>query len=771
MPTLLLALLLSAGLQVAGDPLARLDATLARLQRASGAETWELARELRDIAVEDSLATVPHLLTAAQGADDELRLAIASTLADPALAAWGPAAELLLPLLDTPRASDALTLLSHRSFREVPAVHGRLAALLEAPLPALLRVDVARTLWRVSEIGDKGAARAALLDALRSTDSETRAAAALALAELRQYDDARPVLQLLRGDPGPRGQLARAYLELDEKIAYYSDKLYRQSETPVRAPAAPGEGPLSIEKGTLGVLEELIERIQDHHLLGDQLRGPEGRELLITAAARGMLASLDPHSTYFTSKEFERWILELRRNYAGIGAYVDTIDNEFTITRPIYSGPAYKQGLLSGDRILKVDGWDTAGHENDEIIRRLKGPPGTEVTISVYRDGWEKLHDYVIVREAIHIDSVHSQLLPGNIGYVEVVGFADETSDEIQKAVAELRRQEARALILDLRNNSGGYLEEAVRTASIFLKPGQLVAYTEGRGVERQNFPAVSVRERWTGPLVVLVNSRSASASEIVSGALQDLDRAVVVGARTFGKGSVQQAMPMQTRPGDRLITDRNLNGMYDPEDEYEDLDGDGQYSYPVNVKITNARYYLPSGRSIHTELDLEGRVVTRGGVTPEHEIEFEGLEPWENAELARLYDRLLKEVPEGGKFKDPFQAWVDERFEQDPELCAVLADSDGRDPTRYPGFAELRAQLDQPQLDDDVVRRLLRRALRDRVADARGKLFPGGFLYGDWQEDRQLQKAIEVVAGEAGVDLGTLAAYELLREDAPAAR
>jgi len=233
------------------------------------------------------------------------------------------------------------------------------------------------------------------------------------------------------------------------------------------------------------------------------------------------------------------------------------------------------------------------------------------------------------------------------------------------------------------------------------------------------------------------------------------------VGEKTFGKGSVQQAMPLQTRPGDRLKTDKNYNGIYDPGDEYDDLDGDGVYTYPSSIKLTNARYYLPSGRSIHTELDLDGRVIQDGGIKPDIEVQIEGLEPWENAEISRMYDRLTKAVPEGQTFKDPFDAYVESHFDANKELFAQLADGDDRDPARYPDFAALRTSLGAEHLPDDAIRMLLRQRVRDRVADDRKKVFPGGFIFGDWQEDKQLQSAIREIAKETKLDLATLPAYK----------
>ena len=258
----------------------------------------------------------------------------------------------------------------------------------------------------------------------------------------------------------------------------------------------------------------------------------------------------------------------------------------------------------------------------------------------------------------------------------------------------------------------------------------------------------------------MLVNEGSASASEIVAGALQDTTRALVVGEKTFGKGSVQQAMPMHTRPGDRF-EDTNRNGAYDPGEPFDDDDHDGVYTFPVSVKITNARYYLPSGRSIHTELDLVGRVIQDGGIKPDIEVQIEALEPWENAEISRMYDRLTKAVPEGQTFKDPFDAYVETHFDANKELFGQLAEGDERDVTRYPDFASLRTTLGAEHLPDDAIRMLLRQRVRDRVADDRKKVFPGGFIFGDWQEDTQLQAAIRAIAKETKLDLATLPAYK----------
>ncbi len=758
----------------ADDLTARLDDLLFRLEDAQGTYRWMLVDELQEVAQEDSLLSVPHLANRSEELPATVQLVVGGALVE--LDATDRAAEILLPLLDTPQRTETLALLADRSFRDLDPVTERLADMLkDTRLPTAERIDVARTLYHISRRKTKTEAHKFLLDALESDDPELSADAAFSLAEIKDYPNARPVLKVLAADPGPRGQLARAYIETDDKIRYYVERQIRWTEQP-------GE-PTSDEDhtgpGSLDVLEELIDKVQEHHLIGDQIVGPEGRERLVTAAAKGMLNSLDPHSTYFSSAEFERWILDLRRNYAGIGAYVDTIDDWFTITRPIYSGPAYREGLQSGDRIIEVDGWPTYGHDNDEIIRRLKGEPGTRVTVKTWREGWDDFRTVTVDREVIHIPSVSSSMLPGGVGYAEVVGFAEGTSEELLVALDGLRQQGMRGFVLDLRNNSGGYLSEAVNMSSLFLEPNQLVVYSEGRSAPREEYYSRNIRGRFDGPMVVLVNERSASASEIVAGALKVAERAQIVGDKTFGKGSVQQAMPMDARPGDRLKRDRNYNGLYDPGDDFEDVDGDAAYTYPVNVKITNARYYLADGTSVHTERDLDGRVTLEGGIVPDVEVAFDGLEPWENNELAKLRDRMIERAedaaaaadPEadpdpmaGPRFKSDFQRYVDEQWTTHRDLFLSLADSDDREAQRYPEFDAFRAALDT-HLTDDTVRRLLRIEVRDRVADARGVQFPGFGLVGDWQEDSQLQAALRTLFDAMAVDMATVEGYALIAQ------
>lgn len=763
---ILLATTLLALAPIGDDLESEIDGLLFRLETAEQVNRWPLANELQAACLQDSITTVPYLVKRGNEVSVDVTLVVAQVLID--LDAPDHAVSLLLPMATVHKDREAISLLGHRAFKDVDEVAGALTHLMaDTQVDLLDRVMIARSLFRTSRRQTRTAAHDFLLETLQSENYAVQVEAAFALAEIKDYDAARPVLQVVAKDPGNAGRLARAYIETDDKIRYFIERQIRYSQP--QQPLATSEavsGP-----GSLDVLEELIQKIQQFHLMGDQLVGPEGREHLITAAARGMLGGLDPHSTFFSSKNFERWILDLRRNYAGIGAYVDTVDDWFTVTRPIYSGPAYQAGLESGDRIIEVDGWPTFGHDNDEIIRRLKGEPGTEVTVSIWRDGWEEFQEFAITREVIHIPSVTHNLLPADLGLIEVASFSEGVTQEIMNALSEMKDQGMRGLILDLRNNSGGYMNEAVSMVSLFTEPSQLVVYTEGRNVEREDYYSSKLPMTWDGPLVVLVNDRSASASEIVSGALQVEGRAPIIGEKTFGKGSVQQAMELKTRPGDELLTDKNYNRVYDPGDEFEDSDHNGQYTYPSNVKLTNARYYLADGTSIHTERDIDGRVLAEGGVKPDEEVIFNGLEPWENNELAALFrklrDEYRKTVSDSGnedtpleiQYKDAFARYVDEHWEEHRDLFHLLAESDGLDPLAYPDFESFADSLNT-HLPADTIRRMIRIKIRDYVADDRGVRFPGFGLVGDWQEDSQLQVGIRRLLNDLSMDPASVPSY-----------
>ncbi len=631
---------------------------------------------------------------------------------------------------------------------------------LDAPDDAHVRLAIARALWHASQ-DRRPAARRAIGALLRDPDPSVAEAAGLVLGEIGDVDDAREILERLAGEPTARGTLARAYLRTADVSKQLDASIKRAAEY---APSG----------GGLAVLAEVLHLIRQNHLRGDH--APEDE--LRAAGARGMLRRMDPHSNYFTADQRAEWMFDLDRNYGGIGAFVNFDEHRvFTIVRPIYSGPAYRAGLRTDDKILAVDGWSTEDQELDAIIKRLKGPPGTMITVRVSRKGWETPRDIRVERARIRISSVLHEMLPGKIGYVELRNFGAKTSHELDEALEALNRDGMRGLILDLRNNSGGYLPTAVQVADKFLDADKLVVYYEGRNKEiapRDDLKTTGASTQPNYPLVVLVNEHSASASEIVAGALRHHGRAKLVGKRTYGKGSVQQIMNLNAARGDTFedqrrangywdgdepYTDTNGNGRYDagepfediarrnrrwdPGEPYTDLNGNGRFDVGPGIKLTIARYYLPDGRSIHKERDHDGVVIDEGGIAPDVAIEATDWAAWKEAQLSTLLE------------DDVFRKYVDARWAEHRATFDRLAGFDGYDPAAYPDFEAFYKGLDT-RLSRDDIRVWLRIYVRRKVMDIRGREFIGKFIKGDPQADRQLQRAIlEVLeAVEPGADI-----------------
>jgi len=590
-------------------------------------------------------------------------------------------------------------------------------------------------------------ARKVMLGFLESSSPELRGAGALALAEIGDLETARVELERLARQPGETGQLAESFLKSEELRGYYESRLRAQRKQLVDAQEKSAEVPEDLD-----AVEAMIALIRTRHIEGDIV----ARDELIEAALTGMLESLDQHSTYMNVELFDNFQQDLQGEYGGIGAYVavDRTDNLFTITQPIYSGPAYRADLRSDDKIVQIDDWPTHDHgiskDQDEIIRRLKGKPGTSVKLYIWRRGMDPVlierptEDMAVEveRAQITIPTVKADLLPGGVGLVELSTFSGVASKEVRRKLEMLMEEGAQSIVLDLRANPGGLLSEARNVANLFLPKGVNVVTTESRlegneVLKTRRSPVVPEDM----PVVVLVNRFSASASEIVSGALQDHGRATLVGQRTFGKGSVQNLISLGR---DDKYLDENRNGNHDNwEPLVEDWNENGEFDYAPRAKLTIARYLLPSGRSIHRELDEDGNITSLGGVSPEFVVQPKRYEAWR---LEAMYDlRGERTVRE----------WVADRWEANKELFVQLAYTDGKDPERYPGFEELYAGLETPLSREDV-RFLLRTELRRRAQDERGSAFPRG----DFEEDLQLQKAIDVVLEERGVESDSIAEY-----------
>ncbi len=292
---------------------------------------------------------------------------------------------------------------------------------------------------------------------------------------------------------------------------------------------------------------------------------------LVHASIRGMLRTLDPHSNFLPKQEYTQLQERQQGSYHGLGISVQMRDGSLTVISPFEGTPAYRLGIRSGDVISRIEGEETRGMELDDAVKRLRGPKGSEVTISVTRAGYDEPLDFTIVRDKIDLRSVpYAFLLNDNVGYLRISDFTETTEGELHENLVELQMQGAKQLVLDLRDNPGGLLDQAVSVSNKFLKKGALIVYTRGR-TDGSDYDYVASRasSHLDMPLVVLVNRGSASASEIVSGAIQDHDRGLIVGENTFGKGLVQSI--------------------------YRISEGNG-------LALTTAQYFTPSGRSIQRD-------------------------------------------------------------------------------------------------------------------------------------------------------------------------
>lgn len=674
-------------------------------------------------------------------------LALRLSLGEADLPKLAPDLTALVRSQDEEIARAAARLYSDRGFRVLreAEVEPVLAALREGAKNAQrgpgFRLACAVALHVQGRMDGQREARALMLDFLASSDPELRAGGALALAEVGDFESARKELDLLSTLPTTEGRLAAAYVKQEDIRRIYDRRAKAELEDQSRAQE--NADPQAAKD--LRILEKLIDLVKKKSLEGDQVK----RQDLIWAACDGLMRSLDEHSSFMTPDTFKKFDQDLlSAEYGGIGAYVgeDPDDHLFTITRPIYSGPAYRAGLHSDDKIVRIDDWPTitpsGSQQTDEIIKRLKGKPGTPVKLYVWRRGMdpgliERPNEemaLVITREEITIPPVASQMLPGKVGLVELQSFTRVASEELSKRIHDLLDQGMQAMILDLRNDSGGLLTEACNVANLMLPKGKLVVSTESRTEPTQRLltreePLIPAEM----PVAVLINRYSASASEIVSGALQDHRRATLVGQRSYGKGSVQNLLAIPGENDDRY-EDENGNGRFDNWEKLtKDYNGNGEFDFAPRARMTIARYLLPSGRSIHRQIADDGTLISEGGVEPEVKVNSKRIEGWRAEEMYRLVRKEHR-----------IRQWVEQQYPQQKALYQELADCDDDDVSRYPGFQELYDSLNTvlPQQD---VRMLVRNEIRRRVQDDRGAAFPDG----DFEEDVQLQAAITDVLGK----------------------
>lgn len=370
-------------------------------------------------------------------------------------------------------------------------------------------------------------------------------------------------------------------------------------------------------------------------LVEDEYIGDTDSTKLVESAIGGLLSALDPHSNYLDPESFNEMRDEQRGRFHGLGIQITkrAEDKPLTIIAPIDGTPAWRAGLQSGDVIAKIEGRPTLDMTVQQAVKLLKGHKGTKVTITIERPGSSEPFDVTIERDEIPIQSVRvAYMVNADTGVVRIGNFNTTTADELDAAVEKLRQQGMQRLILDLRGNPGGLLEQAVEVSERFIQPGKMVVYTQGRiPGSNQQFVAQEAGNRIDIPLVVLVDGASASASEIVSGAVQDHDRGLIVGEQTFGKGLVQRVIPIQAGEAGALAV--TTAKYYTPsgrliQRDYSDLDDyylhndavggeDDTIQPPVQDEVPQ-----PEREIFHTSSGRE--VFGGGGITPDHEVAAE---------------------------------------------------------------------------------------------------------------------------------------------------
>jgi carboxyl-terminal processing protease len=360
-------------------------------------------------------------------------------------------------------------------------------------------------------------------------------------------------------------------------------------------------GPLAAEPYTnayeaIALFTKVLEEVHRSYVDTNE----SGYDSLIRHALTGMLQDLDPYSQFLDEDSYEDMKDDTAGKFSGVGLVISMKDGRLTVVAPTEDSPAFRAGILSGDVITEIDGAETRDMSLSDAVKKMRGDAGTVVKLRTIRPATYKAEEYEITRAEIEVASVKdAKMLEDGIGYIRLTQFNEPTADDLKAELKKLTDQDMKALVLDLRGNPGGLLTAAAGVAELFLPRGDLIVFTKGRaaGVDHQVFKSSGTIHYTDFPMVILVNGGSASASEIVSGALQDHKRAVLVGEKTFGKGSVQSILPLE--------------------------DGEA-------IKLTTAKYYTPSERVIH---DL--------GIEPDVKVEMDPED---------LYKIRLKQAQENGE-------------------------------------------------------------------------------------------------------------------------
>ena len=337
-----------------------------------------------------------------------------------------------------------------------------------------------------------------------------------------------------------KGKRTALILMLVVVVAAVSVSIGRLSVTSV---SAAGEGYEELKTFT-----EVMSMVRKYYV--EEVKAKD----LIYGAIKGMLSSLDPHSSFMPPDAYKEMQVETKGEFGGLGIQIGLKDKFLTVIAPIEDTPAFRAGIKAGDKIVMINKESTKDMSLQDAVTKMRGAPKTAVTIGILREGWDDPKDFTLIREIIKIKSVKSKVLEEKIGYIKINQFQEQTASDLSAAINKLSEGKVSSLVLDLRNNPCGLLNSAIDVTSKFLPKGKLVVYTKTRSGEKSEF-FTEGDTNFTPPMIVLVNQGSASASEIVAGALKDWNRAIILGTQTFGKGSVQTVIPLSDGAGLRLTT------------------------------------------------------------------------------------------------------------------------------------------------------------------------------------------------------------------------
>ena len=370
------------------------------------------------------------------------------------------------------------------------------------------------------------------------------------------------------------------------------------------------------------VFTSALQAIEDNYV------GDFEADRIVYSAITGMLGTLDPHSSFMSPQDYARMRERQEGRYYGLGISIQVVDGDITVFTVFEGSPAYQKGLRRGDIIAKIEGEDTKGWQTDQAVSKLRGPKGTTVSIAIKRAGYEKPIDLQVPRDEVRMPTIHAAvMIDGTTGYIRLQDFGESTDQELGRALRDLTQQGMKRLVLDLRENPGGALDQAIKVSNRFLPRGDLIVYTRGRAPNSdQDYRATENSDYLNLPMITLVNRNSASASEIVSGALQDHDRSLIVGETTFGKALVQSVYKVSQNAGAAITTAR----YYTPSGRLIQRPWDASFDEYITYRYRDQdanKVHRPEDEKL---TDAGRKVYSGGGVEPDKRFEgqFDGFNP-----------------------------------------------------------------------------------------------------------------------------------------------